>query len=177
MVAVQPTADSTFEWRRVGAQVSMYEEMVTSGAWWDYVDPIATQRLWEVLCNDLVPVKQLTRQWSTGDNMWKRRCAILCQNKAKQKTHLDLLYGCIEPSMDSREFFLRKGIGWALREYAWTDPEEVRRYVSVNADRLSGLSQREALKNISRSTARESGQQRSRQRMNTAGRGGRQSES
>jgi len=131
------------------AALGMYEEIVTSGAWWDYVDPIATQRLWQVLCNDPAPVKQRMRQWSTGDNMWKRRCAILCQNKAKQATDLDLLYDCIEPSMDSKEFFLRKGIGWALREYAWTDPAEVRRYVSANVDRLSGLSRREALKNIS----------------------------
>jgi 3-methyladenine DNA glycosylase AlkD len=128
--------------------LGMYEEMAVSGAWWDYVDTIATQRLWDLLRNDPVPVKQLMRKWSTGDNIWKRRCAIICQNKAKQSTDLDLLYSCIEPSMTSKEFFLRKGIGWALREYAWTNPEEVRRYVNQNADRLSGLSRREALKNI-----------------------------
>jgi 3-methyladenine DNA glycosylase AlkD len=50
--------------------------------------------------------------------------------------------------MDSQEFFLRKAIGWALRQYAWTDPAEVRRYVAQNVARLSGLSRREALKNI-----------------------------
>ena len=130
------------------AAIGLYEEIVTSGAWWDYVDPIATQRLWEMLCNDPAPVKRLMRRWSTDENMWKRRCAILCQNKAKLATDLALLYGCIAPSLESKEFFLRKAIGWALREYAWTDPDEVRRYVSENADRLSGLSRREALKNI-----------------------------
>jgi 3-methyladenine DNA glycosylase AlkD len=57
--------------------------------------------------------------------------------------------------MESKEFFLRKGIGWALREYAWTDPNEVQRYVAENADRLSGLSQREALKNVLRITQRD----------------------
>ncbi len=62
--------------------------------------------------------------------MWKRRSAILCQLKAKAETDLDLLYACIEPSLDSKEFFLRKAIGWALRQYAWTDPDEVRRYVA-----------------------------------------------
>lgn len=129
--------------------IKMYEEMVISGAWWDYIDPIATQRLWGVLRNDPIPFKRLIRRWSRDENIWKRRCAILCQNKAKQATDLDLLYGCIEPSLTSKEFFLRKAIGWALREYAWTNPEEVRRYVDANADRLSGLSQREALKNIS----------------------------
>jgi 3-methyladenine DNA glycosylase AlkD len=61
---------------------------------------------------------------------------------------MDLLYACIEPSLDSREFFLRKAIGWSLSQYAWTDPAEVRRYVRRHKERLSILSQREALKNI-----------------------------
>ena len=88
------------------------------------------------------------RAWSTDDDMWKRRSAILCQLRAKERTDLDLLYGCIEPSLGSKEFFLRKAIGWALRQYAWTDPAEVQRYVRENEARLSGLSKREALKNV-----------------------------
>ncbi|WP_353737177.1 DNA alkylation repair protein [Acidiphilium sp.] len=80
--------------------------------------------------------------------------AIICPNKAKQATDLELLYDCIEPSVESREFFLRKGIGWALREYAWTDPDEVQRYVDQNSHRLSGLSRREALKTITRKATR-----------------------
>ena len=79
--------------------------------------------------------------------MWKRRSAIICQLSAKRETDLDLLYTCIEPSIGRPEFFLRKAIGWALRQYTWTDPDEVARYVAANVDRLSGLSQREALKN------------------------------
>ena len=63
---------------------------------------------------------------------------------------LDLLDACIEPSLGSREFFLRKGIGWALRQYAWTDPAAVVRYVRARCDRLSPLSKREALKNVLR---------------------------
>jgi 3-methyladenine DNA glycosylase AlkD len=88
--------------------------------------------------------------WSKSDDMWKRRTSIICQLGFKKNTDLDLLYACIEPSLDSKEFFLRKGIGWALRQYAWTDPAEVKRYVRRHKDRLSSLSQREALKNISR---------------------------
>ena len=86
--------------------------------------------------------------WSRGDDLWKRRSAIICQIKAKAATDLDLLYACISPSLESKQFFLRKAIGWALRQYAWTDPTEVRRYVAANEDRLSGLSRCEALKNI-----------------------------
>lgn len=126
----------------------MYEELIVTGAWWDYVDAIATHSLCAILRNDPAPMKEAMLEWARSTDLWKRRSAILCQIKAKHETDLDLLYACIEPSMDSTEFFLRKAIGWALRQYAWTDPEEVRRYVAANAARLSGLSKREALKNI-----------------------------
>jgi 3-methyladenine DNA glycosylase AlkD len=129
------------------AALPMYEEMIVTGAWWDYVDEIAGHRLWELLRNDRAAMTEAMRDWSTDADMWKRRSSIICQLPAKAETDLDLLYACIEPSLGSTEFFLRKAIGWALRQYAWTDPEEVARYVAANADRLSGLSQREALKN------------------------------
>jgi 3-methyladenine DNA glycosylase AlkD len=60
-----------------------------------------------------------------------------------------MLYSCIRPSLGSREFFLQKAIGWALRQYAWSNPREVRRYVREHEHLLSPLSKREALKNIS----------------------------
>ena len=126
----------------------MYEEMIVIGAWGDYVDIIAGHRLWAILQRQGAAMKREMLGWSTNANMWKRRSAILCQLKAKEQTDLEFLYACIEPSLDSQEFFLRKAIGWALRQYAWTDPEEVRRYVARNKERLSGLSRREALKNI-----------------------------
>src|SRR5688572_20929768 len=93
-------------------------------------------------------MKREMRRWSRDDDVWKRRTSILCQVTFKKDTDLELLYDCMRPSLTSREFFLRKAIGWALRQYAWTDPREVRRYVAEHADRLSGLSRREALKNI-----------------------------
>ena len=125
----------------------MYEEMIVTGAWWDYVDEIAGHRLWSLLQNDRAAMRETMLAWSTDANIWKRRSAILCQLLAKSETDLDLLYACIEPSIASTEFFLRKAIGWALRQYAWTDPDEIARYVAVNEDRLSGLSKCEALKN------------------------------
>lgn len=126
----------------------MYEEMIVTGAWWDYVDDIASHRLGELLRRDPKPMRKAMLAWSRGPDMWKRRSAILCQLTFKADTDLDLLHRCIEPSLDSKEFFLRKAIGWALRQYAWTDPDEVVRYVRAHEDRLSGLSRREALKNV-----------------------------
>ena len=89
------------------------------------------------------------REWSKCDDLWKRRSAIICQITFKEKTDLKLLYDCIEPAISSKEFFLRKAIGWALRQYARTDEKEIVRYVNENEKRLSPLSKREALKNVS----------------------------
>ena len=130
------------------AAMPLYEEMIVTGAWWDYVDEIAANRVGPILRGYPAPMKKKMLTWSKSENMWKRRTSILCQLRFKQATDLDLLYACIEPSLDSTEFFLRKAIGWALRQYAWTDPREIRRYVREQKGRLSGLSQREALKNI-----------------------------
>jgi len=87
-------------------------------------------------------------RWSRDPDRWLRRTSIICQLGAKKSTDLDLLYACIEANLDDPDFFLRKAIGWALRQYAWTDPDEVRRYVAARTDRLSPLSRREALRNV-----------------------------
>ena len=129
-------------------EMPLYEEIIVTGAWWDFVDEVASSRVGPILRAYPSPMKKKMLAWSKSDNLWKRRTSILCQLKFKQDTDLDLLYACIEPSLDSKEFFLRKAIGWALRQYAWTDPSPVRKYVRSHKERLSGLSQREALKNI-----------------------------
>jgi 3-methyladenine DNA glycosylase AlkD len=128
--------------------VPAYEEMIVTGAWWDYVDPLASHHLGAVLRRSPARMKPLMRRWARADgSLWKRRAAILCQLQFKADTDLDLLHDCLEPNFDQRDFFIRKAIGWALRQYAWTDAGEVRRYVAVHRARLSPLSVREALKN------------------------------
>jgi 3-methyladenine DNA glycosylase AlkD len=130
------------------AVVSLYEELVVTGAWWDYVDHIASHLVGGILRTHPVPMRRKMLLWSKSKNLWKRRVSILCQLGFKGQTDIELLYSCIEPSLGSREFFLRKAIGWALRQYAWTDAGEIKRYVRVNRTRLSALSCREALKNL-----------------------------
>jgi 3-methyladenine DNA glycosylase AlkD len=128
----------------------MYEEMIVTGAWWDFVDEIASRRLGPLLRLYPRTMRGKMLSWCRSENLWKRRSAILCQLSFKEHTDLALLYACIEPSLGSREFFLQKAIGWALRQYAWTSPREIRRYVREHRDQLSALSRREALKNIER---------------------------
>ena len=133
---------------RVIAAVPTFEEMIVSGAWWDLVDPVATHVLGDVLEDEPRRTAAVMRRWSRDADMWKRRSSILCQVGFKARTDLSLLYDCIEPNLADRQFFIRKAIGWALRAHAWTDPREVKRYVKANRTRLSGLSVREALKNV-----------------------------
>ena len=146
--AVMLTQARAYRHFQTFSSLPMLEEMIVTGAWWDYVDALATQRLGDLLRRHPGPMKKAMRRWSRDEDLWKRRSAILCQIGFKRDTDLDLLYACIEPSLASGEFFLRKAIGWALRQYAWTDPDEVVRYVRAQGDRLSGLSRREALKNV-----------------------------
>ena len=129
----------------------LYEELIVTGAWWDYVDDIASHRLGGLLRREPEAMRAEMRRWSRDPDLWKRRSAILCQLGFKSETDLALLYDCIEPNLEDREFFIRKAIGWALRQYAWTDPDEVVRYVEAHRERLSPLSKREALKNVLKS--------------------------
>jgi len=126
----------------------LYEEMIVTGAWWDYVDEIAANQVGPMLRRYPEPMRATMLEWSRSDDLWKRRTSIICQLTFKADTDLGLLYACIEPSLASREFFLRKAIGWALRQYARIDPAEVARYVAAHEAQLSGLSKREALKHV-----------------------------
>ena len=125
----------------------MFEEMVVTGAWWDFVDEIATHRLRELLERYPRGMSRRMRSWSRDRDMWKRRSSIICQINRKAETDLDLLFDCIEPNLSHVDFFVRKAIGWALRDLAWVDLDTVEAYVQEHYDQLSALSRREALKN------------------------------
>lgn len=122
--------------------------LVRTGAWWDLVDEVATHLVGPVLLTHPVATAPIVRSWATDEDRWLRRTAVICQVGAKEQTDLDLLLHAIDANADDRDFFLRKAIGWALRQHAHTDPEWVRTVVAARADRLSGLSRREALKHI-----------------------------
>jgi 3-methyladenine DNA glycosylase AlkD len=89
-------------------------------------------------------------EWIESDNIWLARTAILHQLGYKSQTNADRLFDyCLRRASD-KEFFLRKSIGWALREYSKTDETAVRRFVDANASALSPLSRKEALKWLER---------------------------
>lgn len=146
--AIELAGDRQYDGFQSLRALPIYREIVVTGAWWDFVDAVATHRLRRLLERHPGPMTRSMLGWRRARDVWKRRSAILCQVGRKEETDLELLYACIEPSLDRPEFFLRKAIGWALRDYAWHDPREVVRYVESQADRISGLSRREALRNV-----------------------------
>lgn len=124
------------------------EELIVDGAWWDYVDGIASHAIGTLLERHPTKMRPTLLRWAKGKDIWKRRSAILSQLGFKSRTDDAFLLACIEPSLDREEFFLQKAIGWALRQRAWSDPRVTRRLVRRLGDRLSPLARREALKNL-----------------------------
>jgi 3-methyladenine DNA glycosylase AlkD len=146
--AMELASDKVYAGYQQLRALPIYEEMIVDGAWWDFVDAIAIESVGGLLRQYPRQMKGKMRAWSKSREMWKRRTSILCQIKSRDETDLDLLYECIEGSIEDKEFFIRKGIGWALREYGKTDPREVLRYVKANRHRLSGISKDEAMKPV-----------------------------
>ena len=128
--------------------VPLLEELIVDGAWWDYVDRIAPAGLGHILANEPEPLGTTLRAWARDHNIWRRRASILCQLGKKRDMDLALLYDCIGASAGHEEFFVQKAMGWALRDYSRTDPDEVRRYVAAMGPSLSKLTQREASKHL-----------------------------
>jgi 3-methyladenine DNA glycosylase AlkD len=148
--AMALAGDPRAEPYQVPKALGLYEEMIVTGAWWDYVDSLASQRVGGLLQRHPSAMRPKMLAWSRDRDVWKARTSIICQLRFKLDTDLELLAACIEPSLGSKEFFLRKAIGWALRQYAWVDADWVVGYVAKHEAELSPLSRREALKNVSR---------------------------
>jgi 3-methyladenine DNA glycosylase AlkD len=123
----------------------MYREIIVDGAWWDLVDGVV-HRLGEILVDYPKAGRKKMTAWMNASNLWQRRAAILCQLKLKDSTNEDLLFTAIEVNMHDQEFFIRKAIGWALRNHAKTNPQTVVSFVSSHASELSPLSKKEALR-------------------------------
>nr|WP_238992836.1 DNA alkylation repair protein [Jiangella aurantiaca] len=132
---------------RPGA-LDLYDHLVVTGAWWDHVDEVAIRSVGPVLRAHHDAVAPVARHWARDADRWRRRAAVICQIGSKAETDTALLAEAIEANADDEDFFLRKGIGWALREYAKIDPDWVRRFVAAHEGELSPLSRREALRNI-----------------------------
>ena len=115
-------------------------------SWWDTVDFISPN-LSGFLCQKYPHLLiQTCERWNLDNHFWIRRASLIIQLRYKQKTQTDLLFEMIRPLMHEKEFFIRKAIGWSLRELAKSQPEKVISFIENSP--ISPLSKREALKHI-----------------------------
>ncbi len=123
-----------------------FEHLITHKSWWDTVDTLAGNSV-GVHFRRFPDVRERTlARWRKSDNFWLRRTCILFQLNYKQETDFDLLCDLVRENLGSKEFFINKAIGWALRQYARTNPQAVKKF--VKATDLHPLSRREAMKHL-----------------------------
>ena len=131
----------------VWEQLDLYESILRDShdiMWWDFVDPIAVNLVGRVALLEQQKMEPRLRQWiDDEDHMWLRRTAILAQLKHKKETNADLLLEFCRKRMHEKEFFVRKAIGWVLREYGKTNPDLVVQFLTDEKANLSGLTYRE----------------------------------
>lgn len=130
--------------------LALYERLIREGAWWDFVDSVAIDLVGGALKKaprELYPVMD---RWIDDEHLWIRRTAIIAQNSFKADTDARRLFRYCLGRADEKEFFIRKAIGWALREYSYAKPEAVRDFLVAHREELSGLSYREGAKRLIR---------------------------
>lgn len=135
-----------FEKKLVKEDIEHIEKLIITKSWWDSVDGLSTWTCgsyFKIFPDQIEPV---TSKWMATGNIWLQRTCLLFQLKYKMKTDTVLLAKYIMHLKAEKEFFIRKAIGWILREYSKVNPDWVRSFVS--STELSGLSRRVASKYI-----------------------------
>ncbi len=127
--------------------ITTLEHLIVTKSWWDTVDTIAGHAVGTHFKRFPKVKDKYLKKWRKSDNFWLRRTALLFQLGYKEETDFDLLCEIIRENLGSDEFFINKAIGWALRQYAWTNPAPVKKFVKATKE-LHPLSRKEALKNI-----------------------------
>ncbi|RLQ93436.1 DNA alkylation repair protein [Falsibacillus albus] len=131
--------------KRPKTDIDLIKYLLTHKSWWDTVDPLASNFAGPLAKNH-PDLKETLKEWAKDDNMWLRRTAILFQLRYKSETDEKFLYETILKNNQSKEFFIQKAIGWALREYSKTNPDSVRSFIEGHP--LANLSVREGSKYI-----------------------------
>ncbi len=124
--------------------IVLIEYLAVNKSWWDTIDFLSSKLAGNYFKMFPENIKKITGDWINSENFWLNRMALLFQLKYKDQIDETLLFNYIIKVRESKEFFIRKAIGWVLREYSKTNRESVIDFVNEND--LSPLSKREALK-------------------------------
>lgn len=126
--------------------ITTIEYLIVTKSWWDTVDSLAGEIVGVHFHRFPKVREKYLVKWRKSENFWLRRTCILFQLGYKEETDFDLLCSLIRENLGSKEFFINKAIGWALRQYARTNPQAVKKF--VKATDLHPLSRREAMKHL-----------------------------
>jgi len=126
--------------------LDLYGELIVDGSWWDLVDEIATRLVGRALEKDRIGVTPAVSGWISSPDLWLRRTSIICQVTRGAETDRVLLADACVANLADTDFFIRKAIGWSLRDLSKSDPDWVRRFVDEHRADMSGLTLREASK-------------------------------
>ena len=137
-----------FERQLTPEDLPWIKALILKKSWWDSVDFLATHAVGSLLERYPTQIRPELEIWIRDPNMWLNRSAIIAQILYRKNLDVIYLTAAILPHMHSKEFFLRKAIGWALRSHAARDPQWVLDFVEAHRAELSGLSIREALKHF-----------------------------
>jgi len=129
----------------------LFRRLIVEGAWWDLVDDAATHLVRELVLSRPTETWPVVDAWNGDANLWLRRSSIICQVGAREKTDAERLFRYCTARLEEDEFFIRKAIGWALREHSKTDPVAVADFVRAHGPEMAGLTLREASKYIGES--------------------------
>ncbi len=132
----------------VPESMTLYERLIREGAWWDLVDDVAIRLVGKALLDERRRVRPTLDEWLGGDDLWLRRSVIISQIKHRDETDHRALFADCRRCFAETDFFIRKAIGWALREYGKTEPGRVRAFAERYREKMAPLSYREATKNL-----------------------------
>lgn len=124
--------------------IDLIKILIVTKSWWDTVDLLASHLIGELCKKYPNLINEYILKWAVSENMWLRRTSILYQLKYKDNVDTKILEYAICENKNDNEFFIRKSIGWSLREYSKINREWVKEFLENN--KLSPLSIREASK-------------------------------
>jgi 3-methyladenine DNA glycosylase AlkD len=131
--------------------VDVVEPLLVTKSWWDTVDSLRSEAVGP-LVERYPSLLSVIHRWAASDNRWLVRSAIIHQLGYNENTDADLLFDLCRMHAHQKEFFIAKGIGWALRDYSYTDPDAVEEFIATTD--LRPLSKREGMKAIVRKRGR-----------------------
>lgn len=130
--------------------IPLFERMIREGAWWDFVDGIASNLAGLTLLAHRKEAQPVLKRWIKDPDLWIRRAALLAHLRHKRETNAALLFEHCLKCASEKAFFIRKAMGWALREYSKSDPDAVQAFLQKNRGVLSKLSLREGARRLVR---------------------------